>query len=232
VVLLEWPRPGVIGVALAFLMALGTVSGCAGVTPIPLDASKSYRMDLAVESGAPRGVGVLTVPLATSHAFRFRAEQGAEITTIRTCHREEILERTGDDFRYAYVPTAIERENWCPLRVAAYSKARWYQAAIIGFQTQDLQLPGILTCNGKEAAVAGAVVCQARAGLAQELRFSAPVDVATPEQCARPKDLGGGIRWELVASPGECLVTFLETGGAKRRMRVTLYGYEEFVPPR
>ncbi len=190
------------------------------------DPDRVYKMDLELTVNGISGNGMMVVPNATVYEIEARAPGSVEILTMQTCHREIVMNRSGERVRLRLEPTEIERSGYCPVTISAFSPKFRYAGGFIDPQASDASLTASLICNGAASASAGVSVCQSRTGLAQKIVFESEVQVG-PSKCGAPKDLGDKKSFELRLSTGMCVYAFKEINGS-RIHRLTTNGYEEF----
>ena len=209
-----------------FLILLLTVTACATVPQVPLDAKRAYRMDLSLKVNGKSGSGVLVVEPALRYEIEARAKGDPQVLMLSTCHRETVLENQDRTFKTVYSPSGVEFDGYCPMRVEAFSDRFKYQAALVDVKTEAEQLPVILHCNGVIETATGVTVCQSRAGLLQRLDFPDEVTGLASRGCAEP--VLTGTRAEITLSVGSCVYSFKSKKSGQLH-RLTTYGYEEVL---
>jgi hypothetical protein len=200
------------------LLATG-LSACALQEPRETLGTKEIRLDLPLSVNGVSGEGVLVVPRSDRYEVKLKYLSKPEMVTLSTCHREIILLEN----IITYAPSLTESGGYCPMVLTFLARNDEYRGAIVDFS--DLELGAILLCNGKTEKNIGVSICQARAGMLQEIIFASPMNVATSVgTCAQPTS-NDQLRWQIKLGKGHCVYAFKEKASGKLH-RLTTFGYE------
>lgn len=225
-----------------FLFTLSFLVGCTSI-PQKLDPKLLYKRDLPFcvkDVGCYEGTAVL--PARAAYDFEIAPKGGAEIDllVLDTCHREfseqgnlktnlgffeKIFGRKSQGWKFSYIPIqGIEDDGDCSLRIATYEKSKGRHAwAIVRFEHEKYQLPMQLVCNGMVTQENGVSICQSKAGLSQQMRFTEPVMISADPGCEMPvKGNKAGYEWKI--NLGECGYTI--KGQSGKIHDILAYGYE------
>lgn len=213
--------------ALAALLLAALLSGCANLPMATQDsASKEYKMDLGLVVNGIAGKGTMVVPKSALYDIQVTAPDNADIVTINTCHREMILNKQDNKFGVKFTPTDIENNGYCPIIISAFAPTFTYAGGFI--DVQDVDLPAILTCNGKTANTSGVSVCQSRMGMIEKIQFADPVNAGVPDLPCPALSGSPGVSFEVHLGKGRCVYAFKEVSSG-RIHRLTTQGYEQFM---
>lgn len=192
-----------------------------------LDVNQFYKRDLVIEINKQKFDGVVVLERQPRYEFKITAPGDADIVTITSCNREDILRKQDDVFKYVYEPTEVEMQT-CPIAINSYGTKFRYAGAYVDIQ--DGTMGSEIICNGKtlRSFERGVGVCQTRAGLKSTIKFQSEMDVATPTVGCSPMETSDGKRFEVIHSKGVCSYRFREKSGARLWFRMVIIGYSEF----
>lgn len=211
--------------------------------PQTLNPKLLYKRDLPFcvkDIGCYEGTAVL--PARAAYDFEIAPKGGADIDllVLDTCHREvteevgsqtnlgffeKIFGKKKQGWKFSYIPIAgLEDDGDCSLRIATYEKSKGRHAwAIVRFEHPKYELEATLVCNGLVTHEKGVSLCQSKAGLAQQIRFSEPVMIEPDLGCAMPvKGTKPGYEWKI--NLNECGYTV--KGQSGKLHDILAIGYE------
>ncbi len=219
-----------------------TLFGCANV-PQDLNPKTYYRHDMLVTVDGVNAEGVYVAPKKNSYRIAVTSQADMDMLQITSCQRDVTVEnaiRSGwfkprRSYIFDYVPTAVEKEPGCILKLAGLEKVNGRHSwAYIDFQDEKHTLQASLACNGaKEYRSEGVSICQSLQGLYQLIWFQAPVILSSKvlDRCKIPQSVDGGLHWKFKMQNRECVYTFMEMKPPYKRHRLMTIGYED-VPIR
>ena len=133
-----------------------------------------YKRTMRFTIDGIKAKGVIVLPQKSEYEIHAKTSDSTELLKIFTCHREYHEEKVGKRFEYFYQVTKLENETACPMEIGAFDVKGVHSWGYIEFKRGET-LKAITTCNGKVKTEIGTSVCQAKAGLIQEIRFKEKV---------------------------------------------------------
>lgn len=161
------------------LIAALLLLGCAGVNQ-KLDPDVFYQRDLDIECNGFKGTGTLVLPKNNLYHCNLTSPGRINLFEFTTCHRSITKEQSkiinGTKTSFDYVPVdPVETDGDCEAYLAAYSIGGKNAWGFVSFESPKYTLPALVQCNGQEYNSRGVEICQAKAGLIQQIIFSEPV---------------------------------------------------------
>jgi hypothetical protein len=208
----------------SYLIALAILVGCSTVSN---DAENTYRKTLKITHEEETVVGFAALARLDEYPLFFETAKKPELVRISTCHRDVVLDDTGDEFSYRYIPSkGIEDQGSCILQIATFDDKGHHQFGAVDF-LDDETLMADIYCNGEsELAIIGATVCQARVGTDQVIEFATSVEVFAQETCKKPEEFGDGL-FRYSMKEGYCIFLFKSEDGELHRH--TTFGYTDIM---
>lgn len=200
----------------------------------PVDVNTFYKRDMMLLVNGVSGQGVVMVPKADTYQISGRSAGNIDLLSMRTNHREIIQEAVGrTTFAQTYIPViGIEdkTEDSSPsvMEVAAFDKGAGQNAwGLIDFEDPD-GVVATVKCNGSTS-MGNSTICQAPAGLIQEIDFSEDMrNAADAGSC----NYGGipkiGRKFQYVMPPRKCELIFTTMDGSRTHRHVSI-GYEQVL---
>ena len=197
------------------------------------DPSVFYRRDISFRINNQKCVGACVVPQAAKYLIRGEQERGGkfDLLFIRSCHREVVLEKQGEDFEWTYEPRpGIEDNRTCPLEIQALEQSKGRSSwGFIDFASARDVLPAAVECSGAAKDYAGTSVCQGHAGLTQRVKFTVPVILEAFDPACRFKEPEDRKTFEFKLPVGLCGFVFAEIASPHRTHRLMTLGYQKVV---
>jgi hypothetical protein len=185
---------------------------------------------MQVEVNGFKGVGTLVVPRSQDYRLRAKFRGKGDLVTLKTCHRENEMEKLGRSERLTFKPVGgLEDDGKCFLEVAAFEHKKgrhsWF---MLDFENEQFTLPAFVKCNGSTYNSRGVTICQSKEGLVQVLEFPEPVKISEKAKCFDSIKKPSGAYWEFNMPNRECSVIAMgmESG---RMHKITLIGYEKII---
>lgn len=210
------------------LLLLLLLAGCATKVPDLMVPGEHYAHELQLEVNGVAYTGVAAVAPAAAYDIKITspAEEVAFLT-VTSCHRQFTTEPPGgtgwlfwkkkQTYAYRYEPMDLEREVGCHVEIGALDKTDGKHGfGFVDFRHPSLALPARLYCNGVEQQGMGLTVCEARAGLEQQIEFDDPVDAVARDGCPEPKLLEPG-KYTYEMPSGQCQWAFRDRLGRIHR---------------
>ena len=223
-------------VLLAIVFAILCAS-CTDTDFQEINVNKHYKRDMTIFINGQKHYGMAVAKPSHSYKLKIHAKGKLDLLTIASCHREVVKEHAGEGglfgdrkkakFRYNPIE-GIETVYPCPLRINGYEEQKQrHSQAFIDFESYKFNLRAVLSCNGRITGVKGVSVCQARAGLIQEIKFISPVNTAFDDDCSIPIP-NDKMRFQFKIPEGQCAFVFedMQTGELHR---LTTYGYNDIL---
>lgn len=217
--------------ALALVFAVLFMSACS-TTPQVLKTDVFYKRDLpfCIE-GLTCYEGTAVIPKQDNYVFEVapKGDAKVDLLIVDTCHREttqegppetvldffkNIFGKSAKGYKFNYRPvTGIEDDGDCSIRINTLEKNKGRHAwAVVRAEHERYKLPISLHCNGSILETIGVSICQSKAGLTQQMRFSEKVMIEADKGCELPhKKADGAYEWKI--SLGECGYTIRGESG-------------------
>lgn len=213
---------------LIFMAFMSLFSACTTVSTKP-NPSKSYKMDLYMESDDRSGNGTLVLPKKDDYSIYLEADAKINYLVFRTCSREITVEdpRSGlsrKKFTIRYTPNEIEREGVCPSEVMALNINGQNGVGFIEYEDPQTTLHATNICGGVTELVNGVSICQERVNMVEKIKFD--VEVMTSSLCCK-LDKESGVEFTYSVPLGKCTIAFIEKKSPNRIHRHVVIGYEE-----
>lgn len=206
--------------------------------PQKLDPDLFYKRDMQISINGHQGEGVLVIPRAPSYNFDIKAQGKLDLFTFTTCHREQTKEQAGDrgwfkdasHRRFKFIPAPIEAELLaCPAQLGGYERIKGRHSwAFVDFEHPSLTLPAFLSCNGAQHNTRGVSICQSKAGLIQEIRFTEKVLWPQENTCIKLVS-DDEKRFRFKMPKGQCVFRFVTKSNEEKYHRLTILGYEKIL---
>lgn len=215
----------------ALILLMLFLSGCSSVVQ-KLDDTKTYRYDIRFEvtpegQKTLKGEGALIVPKSSRYQIKGRFPGDADLLIIQSCHRDENIEKVGDDYKYEYIPLkGMEDDPACPLNIYAFNKEGQHSFGYIDFE-EPTGAKAKIKCNGEVLHYNSVSFCQSKAGLEQEISFEKPVNVAMQKGCEIPLP-ADKMNFRFNIPLGDCQYNFKQIG-ADLYHRLTTRGYDQIL---
>lgn len=199
------------------------------------DPNTFYKRDFAINVNGVRGDGVVIAPSADLYKIQGTSKGELNLMSIRSCHREWVKEEVGGrTFNYDYTPVSDREQKLdCILDMGGFDiKNGRHSWGFIGFE-DPLGVSAAIVCNG-ELRTGKTTVCQAPAGLIQEIHFAEDMAISPdPGSCASSalKDTDKrGRSFEYVMPERECVLSFVSVSdqGARVHAHYTV-GYKSVM---
>lgn len=202
------------------------------------DSKIIYKMDMRVCVNDHCAEGALVVPEAAVYRFDINARGKLDLFILTTCHRDIVLENAGrpgifgNKKRVKYdltpVPSMETDQYGCLVHLGGFERRRGRHSwAMVAFEHPSLTLKAQIQCNGLAYEAPGVSICQAKAGLTQQIRFSVPVIMGRKNACQLLTSKDGKV-FQFDMPAGECVYRFAEKHG-KKKHRMSTFGYEKVL---
>lgn len=203
--------------------------GCAS-TQQKLDPLIYYKRDMQVEVNGFKGEGTLVVPKSNDYRIRAKFRGKGDLVTLKTCHREQEMEKLGWRETLNYVPNkGLEDDGKCYLELAAFEhKKGRHSWVLVDFESDLFKLPALIKCAGSTYNSRGVTICQSKEKLVQQIIFPEPVELSEKAKCYAKIEKPVSNIWEFHTPNREC--TFIIRGKESGRFhKLTLIGYEKII---
>lgn len=195
----------------------------------PIDVNVFYKRDMSLTVNGKTGVGVVMAKKADRYEINGISKGDLMLLSMRSCHREITQENANSakrTFMLDYWPVPGLEDNNCVVELGGFdSKHGRHSWGVIDFEDPD-GVVGYTRCNGGNSSGLS-TICQAPAGLKQEVSFDEEMEVAQNRGC----DFGSLPKksrvFHYTMPKRECVLAFVSASGKTHR-HVTV-GYERVL---
>lgn len=222
------------------LLLAASLGGCSS-PPQPLSPDVLYIRSIDLDVNGTPANGTLVAPRKDKYQITIKSKGNMDLLLIKSCHREWYGEKisgrgwfqNNSSYVYQYAPDPDLEMHECPLEISSLDATKGAHAwGYIDFEDPKYILPVTLQCNGSTDHYGGVSICQARAGLIQEIVFDTDVIAKPSAKCGLGNVAGTfleGKRFVFEQPVGACFLTFMEKLAPRRMHRMTLIGYSDIV---
>ena len=192
-----------------------------------------YKRDMKVKINNQDFTGVASMGYTKRMKIDAYFKDDADLVRIKTCHRSWDIEDawksqsffkrlSKNSAKIDITLTDLETNEYCPLEIIGFThsgKHTWFFAVI----NSGERLLANMQCNGLTQVYSGVSVCQVKAGLVQQIRFSGKTNVRAGENCDI-KRISNDL-FEFRPKVGYCVARFFNQ--QKEEHVLTTIGYEE-----
>lgn len=228
------------GFCLILILFIFFLNGCSTLSTISGPSTGAiYKNDIlgTINGVAFNGVGV--IPASPQYDMKITSRVDVDLLTIKSCHRDFSVEsaiklgwfESKRSYEYIYNPMPnIEDLGSCLVHIGSYSQASGQNAwGVVDFETPDADLPAENICDGADKMTNGVSICQAQAGLIQEIVFKTPVKQSGKLDPKCQMTSGDGLRWQYHMPLGECVIAFGEINEPYRIHRHDTIGFTDIL---
>lgn len=213
------------------------LAGCSSLVENRLNPATYYYHDIKMQiEGLGTHKGMAVVPKKDSYKVKVWGYGDIDHFTLRTCHREIKIADPAVDwwnkgYEFEFKKTTIEKEGVCPVELGLFNHEGQHGFGLIDFKMTGEDLNAKINCNGEEVEFEGTYICQARAGLIQEISFPEEVIYeASNPGCDAFSFKGEGTfkSARFSVARGHCVYYF---GGIEsdKILRLMTYGYDRIA---